>query len=84
MVYFADAYMKLWVRMEDAPYVAFLIPNKKSQTHTASGISHLPPHWVRRQFSLLLHDDRDGVSYLANKAISQRDLTREHLLEMEA
>ena len=22
----ADAYMRLWVRMEDVPYVAFLIP----------------------------------------------------------
>ena len=24
----ADAYMRLWVKMEDVPSVAFLIPNK--------------------------------------------------------
>ena len=27
-VYWGDAYMGLWVRMEDVPSVAFLIPNK--------------------------------------------------------
>ena len=26
----ADAYMRLWVRMEDDPFVSFLIPKKTS------------------------------------------------------
>ena len=30
---FVDAYMRLWVRMEDVLYVAFFILNKKQATH---------------------------------------------------
>ena len=29
----ADSYMRLWVRMEDVPSVAFLIPKKTLVTH---------------------------------------------------
>ena len=54
----ADAYMKLCVRMEDAPSVAFLIP-KKTPSDTAGGIPPLPPHGVHRQCPLFLHSDGD-------------------------
>ena len=30
-----DAYMRLWVRMEDVPSVAFLITNKNPATHSS-------------------------------------------------
>ena len=38
----ADAYMRLWVRMEDVPSVAFLIPRKPSYTQLVGFHISLP------------------------------------------
>ena len=79
MVDLTDVYMRLWVRMEDVLSVPFLIHNKKSQRHTASGIPHIPPHGVRRQYPYFLMTV-DTVSVLTKEAFSQIELVREHLL----
>ena len=67
----ADAYTRLWVRMEDVPSVAFLIPYK-TQQHTAGGIPPLPPHGVSIQCPLLLHGNGDGGRHRKRGHILER------------
>ena len=67
----ADAYMRLWVRMEDVPSSAFLIPKKTpSNTQLVGFHISVPMGYIDSApyFCMAM----DTVADLANEAISQR------------
>ena len=77
----ADTYMRLWVRMEDVPSVAFLILKKTPRNTQLVGF-HL--------FLLMGYIDSapyffmatETVADLANEAIPQKEQAGEHPLEL--
>ena len=78
----ADAYMSLWVRMEDVPSVDFLIPkNTPSNTQLMRFHLFLPIGYIDSApyFGMAT----ETVADLANEAISQKEQAGEHPLEME-
>ena len=69
--------------MEDVPSVAFLIPKKNSSDTQLVGFRlSLPMGYVDNVPYFFM--DKDTVADLANKAISQREQSREHPLETAA
>ena len=82
-LYFADAYMGLWVRMEDVPFVAFLIPKKNpSDTQLVQFQLSLPMGYIdiAPYFCMVT----ETVTDLTNNAISQREKAHKHPLELVA
>ena len=78
-----DAYMMLWVRMEDFPSVAFLIPEKTpSDTQLVEFHLSLPMGYIYSYPYFCMA--RERVADLTNKAISQMEQAREHPLELAA
>ena len=73
--------MRLWVRMEDVPSVAFLIPkNTPSDTQLVGFHLSLPMGYVDSApyFCMAM----ETVANLTNKVISQREQTDKHLLDL--
>ena len=79
----ADSYMRLWVRMEDVPPVAFLIP-KKTPSNTQLVGFHLfhPMGYIGSAPYFFMATET--VADLANKSISQREQADEHSFELIA
>ena len=80
-VYLADAYMRLWARMEDVLSFALIIPKKNpSNTQLVGFHLYLPMRYVDNApyFCMAM----ETVANLANEAIYQRYQAREHPLEM--
>ena len=67
--------MRLWLRMEDVPSVAFLIPKKNpSDTQLVGFHISLPMGYVYNTLYFCMATET--VDDLANKAISQRGKVR--------
>ena len=65
----ADAYICLWVRMDDVPSVAFLIPKKTPSDTQLVGFHHsVPMGYINSAPYYCMA--METVSNLANKAIS--------------
>ena len=77
-----DAYMRLWVRMEEVPSVNFLIPKKNRNTQLVGFHLSLPMGYVDNASYFFM--ETYTVADLANKAIYQREQAHEHPLEMAA
>ena len=69
---FADNYMRLWVRMGNFPYVAFLIP-KKNPINTQLVGFHISLPMRHIDCDPYFCMVTETVDNLANKAISQRE-----------
>ena len=79
----ADTYMSLWVRMEDVPSVDFLIPkNTPSNTQLMRFHLFLPIGYIDSAPYFCMA--KETVANLANEAISQKEQTYVHPLNMEA
>ena len=79
----ADAYMRLLVRMEEVPSVAFLFPKKKTSNTQLVGFHlSLPMGYVYNAPCVFMATDT--VADLTKEAISQRKQAREHPLKMTA
>ena len=79
----ADAYKRLWVRMEDVPYAAFLIPKKTPRnTHLVGFHISVPMGYINSApyFCMAM----ETVADLAKEAISKRDQVGEHALDLAA
>ena len=75
----ADTYMRLWVRMEDVPSVAFLIPkNTPRDTQLVEFHLSLPMGYIYSDSYFCIATET--VDDLANKAVSQRYQAGEHPL----
>ena len=82
-VYLTDAYMRLWVRMEDVLSVAFLIPKKNtSDTHLVGFHLSLPMGYIHSALYFCMATET--FTYLANKTISLRYQAYMHPLELSA
>ena len=78
-----DAYMRLWVSMEDFPSVAFLIPKKTPNNTQLVGFHiFLPIGYIDSAPYFCMA--KETVANLANEAISQKEQTYVHPLNMEA
>ena len=79
----ADAYMRLWVRTEDVPSVAFLIPKKNTRDTQMVGLHLLLPmgYIVSAPCFCMATDTVIGI---ANETISLREQADEHPLELAA
>ena len=77
----ADAYMRLWVRMEDVPSAAFLIPKKTpSNTQLVGFHISVPMGYIDSTPYFCM--DMETVADLANKAISQMEQAGKHSLDL--
>ena len=76
----ADAHMRLWVIMDDVPYVAFLAPNKTPRNQQLLGFTlSLPMGYI--DIAPYFCMSTKTVADLSNKAIDQRDVTSKHPME---
>ena len=79
----ADEYMRLWVRMEDVPSVAFIIQKKNpSDLQLVEFHISLPMGYV--DSAPYFYMATEVLTDLANKATPQRDVASEHPLERAA
>ena len=79
----ADAYMRLWVRMEDVLSIAFLIPKKiPSDTQLVGLHLSLPMGYIDGATYFFMATET--VSELANKPIYWREQDGDHPLELSA
>ena len=77
----ADAYMRLWVRVEDVPSLAFLISNKTPiNTQLVGFHASLPMRYINS--ALYFFMAAETVANLANESISQREQAVGHPLKM--
>ena len=82
-VYLSDAYIRLWVSMEDVPSVNYLIPKKTPRDTQLVGFHlSLPMSYI--DSALYFCMATETVADLANEAISQREQVINHLLELAA
>ena len=79
----ADAYMSLWVRIEDFPSVTFLILKKTPRDTQLVGF-HLSLSMGYINSDPYFCMATETVANLANKAISQRKQADEHPLDLAA
>ena len=77
----ADAYMRLWVRMDEVPSVALLIPKKNPRKTQLVGF-HLSLPMGSVDSDPYFCMATETVPNLENKAILQREKARKHLLEL--
>ena len=54
----ADIYMKMWVRLEDVPSIAFIIPKRNSKQGSTSGFPPLHLHGIHGVCRLFYTDTR--------------------------
>ena len=79
----ADSYMRLWVRMEVFPSVAFLFPKKTHiNSHLVGFCLFLPMEYVDSAPHFCMATET--VADLVNKAIAQQDVASTHPLEQAA
>ena len=79
----ADAYMRLWVRMENVPSVAFLIPKKTlSDTHLVGFHLSLSMGYIDSAPYFFMATET--VADLAKNSIYQRGQAGKHPLELAA
>ena len=79
-VYLDDAYMRLWLKIEEVPSVAFFIPKKNYSYQQLVGFQLSFPMGYVDSAPYLCIDTKTVVD-LANKSIAGRDVASTHSLE---
>ena len=74
------AYMRIWVRLEDIPSVAFLVPKTTPEEEQLVGFhSSIPMGYV--EYAALFCATNETVKYHAIDTLPQRNTTPSHPLE---
>ena len=68
----ADLYMRVWVRMENALSVAFLIFKRTPSEPQLEGLPPLPYDGIRQQCPIYLHGNREGGQFVQHGHGSER------------